>query len=69
LWANPQLDHFRRFAEFPVLYRVDSQGTRSCVWFTDLRYVLPYMTPPFRYGLCRAEQARAWSLDRLRGAQ
>jgi inner membrane protein len=66
LWHNEQLDYFRRFAELPVLYRIDQGMEKSCVWFTDLRYVLPYMTPPFRYGLCQENRATAWSLNRLR---
>ncbi len=65
LWENPQLDYFRRFAEFPVLYRVDNHADSHCVWFTDLRYVLPYMTPPFRYGLCRNKTAAGWRMRRL----
>ena len=66
LWENSQLDYFRRFAEFPVLYRVEVNTMGSCVWFTDLRYVLPYMTPPFRYGLCREGEGPTWQLNRLR---
>jgi inner membrane protein len=66
LWENPQLDYFRRFAEFPVLYRIDNTADGHCVWFTDLRYVLPYMTPPFRYGLCQDNAAASWALERLR---
>jgi len=66
LWNNEQLDHFRRFAELPVLYRIDQDMQRSCVWFTDLRYVLPFMTPPFRYGLCRESREVTWGLNRLR---
>ncbi len=66
LWEDPQLDYFRRFAEFPVLYRIDNRADGHCVWFTDLRYVLPYMTPPFRYGLCRDKPAAGWALERLR---
>ncbi len=66
LWENSQLDYFRRFAEFPALYRVDMNNVETCVWFTDLRYVLPYMTPPFRYGLCRADEGSTWQLNRLR---
>lgn len=65
-WENSQLDDFRRFAEFPVLYRVRRNATEDCVWFTDLRYVLPYMTPPFRYGLCREDEGSTWQLNRLR---
>lgn len=66
LWENPQLDYFRRFAEFPALYRIDSNVGKHCVWFTDLRYVLPYMTPPFRYGLCQDNAAADWKMERLR---
>lgn len=66
LWLNPQLDYFRRFAELPVLYRIDQLTGKTCVWFTDLRYVLPYLTPPFRYGLCRDGQDTAWTLNRLK---
>jgi inner membrane protein len=65
-WRNEQLDYFRRFAELPVLYRIDQDMEKSCVWFTDLRYVLPYMTPPFRYGLCRETWETTWGLNRLR---
>jgi inner membrane protein len=68
IWAHSQLDYFRRFAMFPVLYRIDRGGAETCVWFTDLRYVLPYMTPPFRYGLCGGEDASSWAVRRLRGS-
>ena len=66
LWTHPELNYFRRFAQLPVLYRIDWEGERSCVWFTDLRYVLPYMTPPFRYGLCRDGAETPWQVERLR---
>jgi inner membrane protein len=65
LWRNEQLNYFRRFAELPVLYRTDTSMEKSCVWFTDLRYVLPYMTPPFRYGLCQETRETPWRLNRL----
>lgn len=66
LWGDRQLDYFRRFAELPVLYRIDRDGKSICVWFTDLRYVLPFLTPPFRYGLCRDGPQADWVLRRLR---
>lgn len=65
LWQNHQLDYFRQFAAFPILYRVDHASDHECVWFTDLRYVLPFMTPPFRYGLCRTNRQTDWHLYRL----
>lgn len=58
----PGLDSFRRFAVLPVLYRVDNG---DCVWFTDLRFVIADMTPPFRYGLCQAQVTSEWTLRRL----
>ena len=66
VWCHDDFRQFRRFARFPVIYRVDSDGEQSCVWFTDLRYVLPVLTPPFRYGMCRGGTDGAWMLYRLR---
>lgn len=65
LWKNDQLYYFRQFAEIPILYRIDNNAAKTCVWFTDLRYVLPYLTPPFRYGLCRTKPDTDWQLHRL----
>jgi len=57
---------FRRCARFPVLYRFDRQGSQTCVWFTDQRYVLPGLVPPFRYGLCRQDDDSPWQPYRLK---
>jgi inner membrane protein len=65
-WQQTDFAPFRHFAKFPVLYRVDRQDQQVCVWFTDLRYVLPGLTPPFRYGMCRNDLDEAWQLYRLR---
>ena len=81
LWHDVQLNYFRQFAEMPILYRIDriqdsgeqqndadranNQDTRTCVWFADLRFMLPYMTPPFRYGLCQDNPVATWKLYRL----
>jgi inner membrane protein len=64
-WSQPLLLKFREFARFPILYRIDSKMGETCVWFSDLRYTLPYMTPAFRYGMCR-HQEQAWMLYRLK---
>ncbi len=66
VWCHDDFRQFRQFARYPVLYRVDGEGEESCVWFTDLRYVLPAMTPPFRYGMCRKDPDGTWVLHRLR---
>jgi inner membrane protein len=63
VWEEPALAEYRRFAQFPRLYRIDRESDRNCVWFTDERFVLPEMTPPFRYGLC--QEQGAWVLDAL----
>jgi inner membrane protein len=65
-WRQPAFARFRHFAHFPVLYRLDRQDRQTCVWFTDLRYVLPGLTPPFRYGMCRRKDVQRWHLYRLR---
>lgn len=64
-WEDQALANYRRFAQFPRLYRIDEDGARSCVWFTDERFVLPELTAPFRYGLCRADEQGPWQLDEL----
>ncbi len=65
VWQQEQFADFRYFAQLPLLYRIDQSPAMTCVWFTDLRYVLPGMTPSFRYGMCRQKEG-AWHLYRLR---
>jgi len=65
-WQATGFDGFRRFAHYPALYRVDRGAAETCVWFTDLRYLLPEQIPPFRYGMCRTEADDQWKLYRLR---
>ncbi len=64
-WEDAALAEYRRFAQFPRLYRIDREDERTCVWFTDERFVLPEMTPPFRYGLCRTNAQAPWRLEEL----
>lgn len=64
VWHHPEFENFRRFAKIPVLYRVDQRPDGTCVWFTDTRYTLPALTPPFRFGMCQDSQ-KAWRLYRL----
>lgn len=51
VWNDPAFAAYRRFAVYPALLRVDE--VRGCAWFTDLRFGLPELPSPFRYGLCR----------------
>lgn len=64
-WQQDHLAAFRRFAVLPALYRIDRRDGEVCVWFTDLRHILPVLAPPFRYGLCRTGETD-WQLYRLR---
>jgi inner membrane protein len=58
--AHPQFAFFRWFAQYPILYRVDSGNPSTCVWFQDLRFFTPGRGSwPFRYGMCR-EQGEQW---------
>ncbi|NIR30262.1 MAG: metal-dependent hydrolase [Gammaproteobacteria bacterium] len=65
-WRQPALAGFRRFARFPVLHRVAEARGERCLWFTDLRYTLPELRPPFRYGACRHGPGALWRAYRLR---
>lgn len=65
VWDHQKFNKFREFARFPVLYRLHRDEQEECVWFTDLRYVLPYLIPSFRYGMCRA-LGKPWRLSRLK---
>lgn len=64
-WARPEFSAFRRFAVYPALYRIDTHATQQCVWFVDLRFTIDALTPPFRYGLCRATDSATWQLRSL----
>ncbi len=68
-WGQPGLAPFRHFARFPILERIDNDATGDCVWFTDLRYLLPGITPFFRYGMCRTKGQHIWKPYRLKRHQ
>ena len=70
VWQHPLLKRYRRFASYPMLYRIDQAGAEQCVWFGDLRFVLPRRMLPFRYGLCRQNSQSEWRRFRLqRGSE
>ena len=66
VWRQPDFAGFRRFAGYPVLHRIDTGGAETCLWFTDLRFALPHLSPAFRFGMCRGSPESAWRLYRLR---
>jgi inner membrane protein len=66
VWEQKVFSGFRRFAALPFLYRIDLDNGGTCVWFSDLRYLLPAVQVPFRFGMCRFDAASDWHLYRLR---
>jgi len=66
VWRHNDFGLFRQFAVFPILYRVDEMDQETCVWFTDLRFLISTMPPSFRYGMCRDNRSKSWQLHRLR---
>lgn len=64
-WQAEALAGYRRFALFPVLFRIDSGGAETCVWFEDLRFAIKGRPIPFRYGTCRNAANDPWRLERL----
>jgi inner membrane protein len=69
VWLQPALEPYRRFAAYPALYRIDKTTTDNCVWFMDLRFVMPQRITPFRYGMCKLKDERQWKLYRLKRGQ
>lgn len=67
-WQDRALAPFRRFALFPALDHIERKDDGVCVWFADLRFLLPEFPPSYRFGLCRDDAQDEWRLERLRGA-
>ncbi len=66
VWNRPEMAPFRKFARLPWVYRVDTDPDKTCVWLSDLRYSIPGLLEPFRYGMCRQAENSNWALYRLR---
>ncbi len=64
-WRHPAFAPFRRFAMFPVLYKIDRSQSKLCVWFSDLHFSLVGRVPPFRYGMCRGSSSTSWRLESM----
>ncbi len=64
-WRHPSLERYRRFVQFPAVDRVEHAAGVTCVWFQDLRFLMPGRTFPFRYGACRNGTRQPWLLHRL----
>ncbi len=66
VWNQPEFESFRNFAQLPVYYGTDKDSAWTCIWFTDHRYLIPGLIPPFRYGMCQSAGDKDWYLYRLR---
>jgi inner membrane protein len=65
--GDAKLGFFRWFADYPALYRIDRGNPSTCVWFQDLRFVIPGRDANlFRYGMCKEAGASDWQAFRLR---
>lgn len=64
VWERSEFAPFRKFAVFPVLYRMERNQDETCAWFMDLRFTLEGRIPPFRFGMCRNGAEPGWRLRR-----
>jgi len=67
-WSQPAFALYRKFAALPYIYRMDETRDETCTWFADLRFYLPELAPPFRYGLCKYHRDGSWQLYQLTGS-
>ncbi len=67
-WNQHAFASFRQFSVFPQLDRIVNIGNEVCVWFFDLRFQFPTLSPSFRYGMCRKNDVSDWYLQRQRGS-
>jgi len=65
VWERSEFAPFRKFAMYPVLYRMEHDRDQTCAWFMDLRFTLEGRIPPFRFGMCRNGADQTWRLRRL----
>ncbi|HET9044010.1 MAG TPA: metal-dependent hydrolase [Burkholderiales bacterium] len=67
VWGARDLEFFRWFADYPVLYRIDAGNPSRCVWFEDLRFnTAGREGNPFRFGVCNRDGSHEWTAYRLR---
>lgn len=65
IWQRPEMAAYRRFASLPVLHRIEHSASNHCVWFADLRFIIPTRPSPFRYGMCKQKGESDWQLYQL----
>lgn len=67
VWLEPALTGFREFATLPLLHDITRDGGHLCLWFIDLRFVVPGLPPWFRYGACQTNGDSQWDMEKARG--
>ena len=69
VWQHYKFKAFQRFSVYPIFYDYQHTQKQTCVWFSDLRYHWPNITPSFRYGMCQKHQTDSksgWHLYRMK---
>lgn len=66
VWEHPDFSLFRKFALLPAIYKVDNTATEVCIWFMDLRFYIPTLNTPFRYGMCKPHTGKTWRLYQIK---
>jgi inner membrane protein len=67
-WRSEALAPFRRFAAWPVVWRIESAPAQMCLAYADLRFKLPELAPSFIFRACAEPPWERWRLERVRGA-
>jgi len=67
-WSQDAFEGFREFALLPYVTTMRGDSNSVCTWFTDLRFTLQGVPPPFEYAMCRGGDG-SWSLEMNSKAQ
>jgi len=65
VWHHSKFSAFHEFTDYGVFWKYQQTPSSVCVWFSDLRYHWPNITPSFRFGMCKTNTS-PWQLYRLR---
>ena len=56
IWSHRNFEAVRHFVVYPLFIKHLREHSRFCGWFIDLRFELPGLTTPFKFGLCQNGQ-------------
>ncbi|WP_448547633.1 metal-dependent hydrolase [Thalassotalea fusca] len=65
VWQHSKFSAFHEFTDYAVFWKYQQNEDSTCVWFSDLRYHWPNITPSFRFGMCKTNNS-PWQLYRMR---